>query len=93
MPVVTMIKKDAVVNVPIPAGFFSRIQQVLTSMVSERSQEEINEFQQMISKKNFEFPEEWMDNLFTLTVFLQSVEQEAVKQGHTYEKEISTSDN
>lgn len=86
--VITMIKKDAVVNLQIGTGFLQKIQQVLAGIVSEHTEEELQEFQALVEKNETDFPEDWMDHIYTLSLFIRTVEAEAVKQGATYEQDL-----
>jgi len=92
---VTIVKKDAVISVQLGAGIIQKFQQILTSMVAEHSTEELALLNQLITEKNTDFPEEWMDQVFFLTQFIGAIEAEAVKQGQTVQQDIasSTEDN
>jgi hypothetical protein len=93
MSTITMIKKDALINISIGAGLVSKIQKVISSIVSEQTDEELENFKKMISENSTEYPEDWMDNVLSLTYLLQTIESEAVKQGFTYEKDITQPEN
>jgi hypothetical protein len=87
---VTMMKKDAIINLQIGTGFLQRIQQVLTALVSEHTEEELDQFTALVEKgQTTDFPEQWMDHLFVLSAFVRQVESEAIKQGATYDQDMS----
>lgn len=86
---ITMMKKDAVINLQIGTGFLSKIQQVLSGLVSERTTEELDEFSKLVQKGETTFPEQWMDHIFTLSTFIRLVEIEAVNQNATYKQDFN----
>ena len=88
---VTMIKKDALINVQIGTGFLQKLQQVLVSLTEGRTEEELSSFKELADSKVSEFPETWMDNIVTVATIINEIEQGAIKQGHTYEKELGES--
>lgn len=85
---ITMMKKDAVVNIQVGSGFLQRVQQVLTKLISEQNPEELEEFKALVAEGKYEFPEEWMNHVFTLSSFVSYIEMEAIKQGATYEQQL-----
>jgi hypothetical protein len=87
---VTMMKKDAVINIQIGTGFLQRMQQVVAGLASEHTEEELDAFHELVKKGQTEFSEEWMDHLFILSAFVHLVEKEAISQGATFEKEVDT---
>jgi hypothetical protein len=88
---VTMMKKDAIINIQIGTGFLQKMQQVVAGLVSQHTKEEIDSFNELIKKGETEFSEEWMDHLFILSAFVHLVEKEAISQGATFEKQVDTS--
>lgn len=90
---VTMMKKDAVINLQIGAGFLQKIQHVLSWMASDRKPEELDEFKSLIQKGETEFLEDWMDHLFTLSALVRTLEAEAIKQNATYEQDVNDISN
>jgi hypothetical protein len=95
MPTITVIKKDASFNIPITAGLVGRLQQVLISLLADRTQEERENLNKIISntKTITELPEEWMEHVITLNHLIRVIELEAIKQGHTYEKDVNEEDS
>lgn len=85
---ITMMKKDAVVNIQVGSGFLHRVQQVLTKLIADQNNEELEEFKSLMAEGKYEFPEDWMNHIFTLSSFVSHIESEALKQGHTYEQSI-----
>ena len=94
MSKVTMIKKDAVVSIKVSAAFLQRVQKVMFSLIIDKSPEEIEQFKTEADKikqeENYlpQFSEDWMDNLFTMTVLINEVESTIIKEGLTYEEEV-----
>jgi hypothetical protein len=87
---VTMMKKDAVINLQVGAGFLQKVQQVLTALASELTSEQLEDFKKLVQEGKTEFPEEWMDHVFTLSAFVRNIEAEAIKQGATYEQDVNS---
>lgn len=89
MSKVTMIKSDAVVNVSIGSAFLKRIQRLTIQIVSERSEEEIEEFKKLIQDQTLEeLPEQWMETLLVANTLVRAIETEAINSGQTYEKDV-----
>lgn len=85
---ITMMKKDAVVNIQVGSGFLHRVQQVLTKLIADQTAEELEQFKALMAEGKYEFAEDWMNHIFTLSSFVSYIESEALKQGHTYEQEV-----
>ena len=94
MSKVTMIKKDAVVSIKVSAAFLKKKKKVMFSLIIDKSPEEIEQFKTEADKikqeENYlpQFSEDWMDNLFTMTVLINEVESTIIKEGLTYEEEV-----
>ena len=94
MSKIKMIKGDAIVNIKIGAAFLGRLQKVMFGIVTEKSQEDIENFKkesEEFSKSqsaNPEFSEDWMNHLFTMSVLISEVEQTIINEGLTFDKEI-----
>ena len=89
---VTMIKKDAVITIKIGSGFLARMQQTFNYLLASKSKEDIDKYIEelkTISSENAEFSEPWMTAVSCISLLLKTTEDEAKKQGHTYDKEIS----
>jgi hypothetical protein len=85
MSTVTLIKADAMIDIKIGAGFLQKLQQVLTSMVDERSEEELQAFNQLNALDSADYPEPWMENLVTIFSLIKTIEEAAAVQGLTYD--------
>lgn len=86
-----MIKKDAVVNLPIGTSFLLRIQQLLAYLIQDISTEQIEEFQRLVQENpTGDLSEQWMEQLKTITILITSIEKEAIAQGVTYEEDTET---
>lgn len=91
MSKITVIKGDAIVSIKIGAGFLQKLQKVMMNIVTDKSTEELDLLKKCIEaheKENAEFPETWMEDLFTLTVLINEIETTLIKEGQTEEKEI-----
>jgi hypothetical protein len=89
---VTMIKKDAVIDIKVGAGFMGRLQQTFNFITKPLTKEDVEKYTEElknITSENTEFSEPWMTALSCVTLLLKNLEEEAKKQGHTYVKEIS----
>lgn len=94
MSKVTMIKSDAVVNVSIGSAFLKKVQKLTIQIVSDRSEEEIEKFKELIQDETLEeLPEQWMETLLVVNTLLRAIETEAVKSGQTYEKDVDDSED
>ena len=83
-PKIKMIKKDAVVKVDIGTGFIQKIQQLLIHVTNGLTQEDINEYKKLLEEKA-EFTKDWMEPLTTISILIKEIEQQAEKQGFTYD--------
>lgn len=91
-----MIKSDAVVSIQVSAGFLGKIQKMMIGLISGKTTEEIDEFKKHVEEQKTnksEFPEDWMDSLYTLTLLVTEIEKVLIKDGHTYEEEIKMEDD
>jgi hypothetical protein len=92
MSKVTMIKSDAVISINIGSAYLKRVQKVLVQLISDKSEEELEEFKKAIQDETLEeLPEPWMENLLVINTLLRSIEHEAIKSGQTYEENIDDS--
>lgn len=90
MATVTMIKKDAQINVSISAGYLFKLQQMLSNLVSERTEEELAVLQEYAKKGELDLPDDWMEHIALITMLIQYIETEADKQGMTYQQDIDS---
>lgn len=88
---VKMIKKDAIISINVGVGFLQKLHEMLAFLVAERTQEEIEQYRNLVNEITTEFPEPWMDHLYYVTSLIRNIEDEAVKQNMTYDKEVDTS--
>jgi hypothetical protein len=84
---VTLLKKDALVSIKIGTGFLKKLQDALMDVSANRSEEELKELENLIKEKK-ELTESWMDTVFTLSLLIRSIEEEALNQGLTYEEDV-----
>lgn len=78
---IPVIRPEALVQISIATGFIHRLQQLSVSMASERTQEEIDQFIELLNQGVLEFEESWMNNYFTVMMLLRAIDDAAMKQG------------
>lgn len=85
-----MIKKDAVIDLKIGTGFIQKLQKVLMHVASGLTPEQLEQYKKEASTitPGEEFSEDWMETLTTISLVIREIENEAEKQGHTYEGSI-----
>lgn len=91
MDKITMIKKDAVVDIKIGSGFLKKLQELLMHVTKDISKEDIaryNEEVKKVTSVSYEFSEEWMNSVTTISFLIKNIEQSAVDQGHTYQADF-----
>lgn len=86
-----MIKQDAIIKIEIGTGFLQKLQKLFVFLASELTAEQLELYKKVAETKKPEedFPEEWMDQLTTISVLLREIETKADEQGFTYEEEIA----
>lgn len=82
-----MIKKDAVINIKVGVGFLKKIQEALIDISSSYTEEEMDNLKNLIENKE-ELPEPWMNTVYTLSLLIRSIEEEAINQNLTYEEDV-----
>jgi hypothetical protein len=87
-----MIKKDAAIQITIGSGFMQKIQAVVLHMVSERTDEELTEFQRQAVAKE-ELTLDWMEHLSTMMLIMNEIEIKAEEQGFTYDADVTELDS
>ena len=88
---IRVIKGDAIVSIKVGAGFLQKLQKVMMNIITDKSSEDLETFKKSAEaheKKNTEFSETWMEDLFTLSVLINEIESVLIKEGHTEEKDI-----
>jgi hypothetical protein len=91
MSKITMIKEDAIADIKISSGFLQMLQRTMMFIATDKTTEELDEFKKAVEafeKDKQEFPEDWMDALFTLTVLIREIENNLINTGQTYEKDL-----
>lgn len=85
----TFIKQDAKIQIQVSTAFIQKVQKLLTTLISEISDEQYEAYKKAIQDVNLtELPESWMDNIAILASLVALIEQEAQNQGFTYEQDI-----
>jgi hypothetical protein len=91
MSKITVIKGDAIVSIKVGAGFLQKLQKIMVNTIADKSSENLETFKKSVQdheKENTEFPETWMEDLFTLSILINEIESTLIKEGHTEEKEM-----
>jgi hypothetical protein len=84
---VTLLKKDALVSIKVGTGFLKKLQDALMDVSADHSEEKLKELENLIKEKK-ELTEPWMDTIYTLSLLIRSIEEEALNQGLTYEEDV-----
>ena len=87
MDKITMIKKDAILEMKVGTGFFQKLQSLLFFMFSQLTPEQVEQFKKE-SSAGTGLSEEWMQHVTTLSILIKSLEESAINTGNTYEKEF-----
>lgn len=87
MNTVKMLKHDALIPIKFGTGFVQRLQSMMMSLASQRTEEEIQLFQKLL-KEGQELPEAWMEHIETLSILLKEIDQSAEANGFIIEKSI-----
>jgi hypothetical protein len=69
-----------------------KIQAIVVAMVSERTDEELAEFQRQ-AVANEELSVEWMEHLSTMMLLMNEIELKAEEQGFTYDADLTQLDS
>lgn len=92
MEKVKMIKHNAVIDIKIGTGFLQKLQKMLLFVTMDITPEQM-ELYKILTEKNEELTEPWMDHLTTLSILLKEIETKAEEQGFTYEGDIADTIN
>lgn len=76
---VEMIKPTALVHVPMSSGFYKRIQDVLTFLISSKTTEELNNAHKQIQENTAS--EDWVMHYETLLILAKEFEHLAKENG------------
>lgn len=87
--IVKMIKKDAVINVGIGAGFLQNLQKLLFYIAADLTQEQLDEYKRQAEAQQ-DFTEDWMMHLTTISVLIREIEKLAEQQGQTYDADLDS---
>lgn len=86
-----LIRKDAVVNINIPAGLIEKLIEVLSYLLKDITPEQQQQYEKElpsfleIFKKEKTFSEEWMYHVSIMSLLIEQIQREADSQGQTYE--------
>lgn len=89
MEKMTLIKKDALIELKVGTSFVSRLQKLMIGILADKTPEEIQKYNELCNQNTLEFPESWMEDLTTVNALLMTIEQEAKKSGQTYEVDVN----
>jgi len=87
MEKIKMIKKDAIVDIKIGAGFISRLNEILMQLTTDKNKEDLEKYRKE-AEENKGFSEPWMESATTVGILLREIQNEAEKQGMTYETTV-----
>lgn len=87
MDKVKMIKKDAKISIEVGTGFLQKLQKLFYYLTANVGIEDIKKYQELVESKQ-PFTEDWMDHLTTISILLKELEDNAEKQGFTYEEDL-----
>ena len=87
MATIKMLKKDAQVPIVVGAGFIQKLQSMLFALIAERTEDEMAVLQKLIEQGQ-EPAEPWMDHIQTLMALLNELDNAAIANGFTVDKEI-----
>jgi hypothetical protein len=92
MDKVTMLK-PGILTINIGTGFMDRLQRLINYIGKDLTQEEIDEYSKLFKEgtPSDKYPKEWMTHIFNLTVLLKVVEDAAISQGLTFERDLDIS--
>lgn len=76
---VEIIKPSALVQVPMSSGFYKRIQDILTYLVSQKTPEELNSAHTQIQEDAIS--EDWVTHYETLLILAKEFERLAKEEG------------
>jgi hypothetical protein len=89
MDKVKMIKKDAKISMTFGTGFIEKLQKLFYHLTINVKMEDIKKYQELVENKQ-PFTEEWMEHLTTVSMLLRELENNAEKQGFTYEEDLQS---
>lgn len=92
MEKMNVLKRDAIVKLPIGTAFYIKLKELLVYMTEDKTDEQIKEFEAAINEKK-EITEEWMSHLFTVVLLIRAIEDKAAEDGLMEEKEITLPEN
>lgn len=87
-----LLKKDSVIEIKVSASFVSRIQQLLFYIIKDVPKEKLEEYKKLIEEKK-ESDDELLDHIITISALLKDIEDQADKQGFTYEGDPTQQEN
>jgi hypothetical protein len=93
MEKVKMIKKDAIIQIGIGTGYLQQLQKLILFLVKDLKEEQLDDYKKQVEIKtkdnDYEFTEEWMNGLTTISILLRDIENKADEQGDSYEADMS----
>lgn len=78
---IPVIQKDAQIQLTFGTTFIKRMQEVMLSLVIDKTEEEMDLFAKELDEKKDSYSEEWMNHYMTMMIFLSSVDNAAQEQG------------
>lgn len=87
---IEIIKPDSLIDLKVSPSFLTRLQEVLTWMITSQETETIKNANERISKG--EELEEWDEHYATLLTLISSIEEAAKEQGKTEMMDVGSGD-
>lgn len=84
---VKVIKQDALVNIKVGTGFIQKLQNLLMYIAQDLSEEQLEVYKNLTEKKE-EYTEDWMNHLYTVSILLKEIEDQAEIQNFISENNI-----
>jgi hypothetical protein len=92
MEKIKMIKKDAIISITVGTSFISDLQGILLSLLADKKEEDIaslKDYIPSVEKGEEEFPEDWMKHIYTITLLLKEIENNAEKNNQIIEVDLN----
>lgn len=76
-----VIRQDAQIPIVVGTAIIKRLQELGMSIISNRTEAEIDKLQELLNQNITTFNEPWMDQYYTVMMLLTGIERKAVELG------------
>lgn len=76
-----VIRQDAQIPIVVGTAIVKRLQELAMSIISNKSEADIDSLQALLDKNITEFDEPWMNEYYTVMLLLNGIERKAVELG------------